>query len=407
MSMINEKFIHESFSFSTDNENEFFDFLKEVDEHTWVWKVKSDKIEVMAVRNDPKCSPPNFPVWRIEPDKTIAKALKINVNGTSKTIAVNERFQPATLRFVKRDSRDSENLLMTFGEDVGGDAFFLSRDAISTLCQRIGYDGGRAVSYLDQASEIAKRLMTVKTLTKAVIKTAKGSARVYAFLSDRYVEKKLSETETLVNEFRKNPKLGRIEFVSGSYNHRYTRILYKLPEYEEKLKEEGISMIPYIEVTNSDTGNASYTVSAAWKMPTSREVFYSARELFKHNSLKTSDKDIVEQTYAQLEHYVTHLKHLKEKPLEIDEKIIEKAIEEVCFGYSPFSKKRLQKVALKKVMELAPEKSTAYDLTEIICQLPELLEKHLAESGHGLCEETYFKLRKTLANTSTLDFKGV
>ena len=403
MSNIDEKFIHERFGFSTNSEEMFFEFLKEVDEHTWIERVSTDQIKVMCVRNDPNCVPPNFPVWSIEPEKPIAKALKLNFKGTAKTIAVNERFEPATIEFPKSNLRDTENLIMK----IGSEAFFLSGNAEATLCQRIGYDGGRNVSDLDKASEIAKRMMTVKASTKAVIKTAEGIGKIHAFLSDKYVEKKLSEIETLVAEFRKNSKLGRLDFVTGSYNHRYTRALYNLREFEGKLKWEGINMIPYIEVTNSDTGNASYTVSAAWKMPTSKEVFYSARELFKHNSLKTSDKDIVDQAYAQLENYATHLKHLKEKPLVIDENIIEKAIDDVCFGYSPFSKKRLKKVVLKKVKDLDPETSTAYDLTEIICQLPELLERHLAEDGHGLCKETYFKLRKTLANTSTLDFKGV
>ena len=402
MSNITEKYIEDRFAFFTNSEKEIYEFMEENDVHTYVERTRTDQISVMVLRDDPDCGPPNIPVWSIEPNRPLARTVKLNVKGAVKTVAINERFQPARIQVPQGDFKINEDFVL----GIGGSAYLLSGNALSTLCQRIDYDGGKTVGGLDKASEIAKRLMTTKATVKAVIKTADGIGKIHAFLSDRYCEKKLSEMEKLIREFRKDQKLGRLEFMSGSYNHRYTRLLYKLPEYEGLLKLDGINMVPYIEITNSDTGNSSYTVSAAWKTQTSHEVFYSSREKFKHNSLKTSDKDIVAMTYAQFEHYVKHLKELKKKPMVIDEKIIDKAIEKVCFEYSPFSKKRLKKAALKKLKELDPEKSTAYDLTEIMCQLPELLEAHLAEKGQTLCDETYFKLRKALANVSTLDIEG-
>ncbi len=416
MSDITEKYIAENFSFSTDDENEFYEFLSLSDEHTKTVSYRTDKATVLAVRKESGYKIHNgesaIPVWKIDPQKQIAVPTEIFINGKKRTVIVNERFQPAAVkhksllsrgdfRFAIDEAVRSEALI--FYIEATNEIYFLSENAVATLCQRIKYDGGRYVPKQDRANEITQRMLRAKAETTAVIKIFNGVGKIYAFLSTKYMRRKLSEIKNLVKEIRKQSHMGKLEFVSGEYNHHYTRALFKFTDFGKVLEQQyGINMTPYIEIMNSDTGNASYTVSPSWKTPSSKEVFYSSRETYLHCASTISDEEIARHVFIEFRQYIRFLIDSKKKPLSISKDLIEKTVENVCEDSISVSVKAKAKNLISDEFRVNGS-YTAYDLVKRLNSLPEIIHDDLSVNGKDLCNETYFKLRKKLAKVATLE----
>lgn len=285
--------------------------------------------------------------------------------------------------------------------------FFVSKDALSTLSQRLGTGCDRFYR-----PGFARDLLIADCLngvSQFVIRSAEGINKIFAFLSEKYTHTPQKFFVDLVNEINRENVMGRCECYGWTIGQEITRLSVVFPDKEQEVaalyRMPGCK--PGIVFETSDVGECALRATAVWIC--NNHHFFTDEVSRRHVAMNEEEmKDFIEECRTNIFDQFNHLpealcrqmmEQITETAADTDLKQIRQNQARIKDAFRKASKelglvkvigKKREKALMEQLaFELDPKCAyTAYDLTQSLISMPERVT--------GISEEMTRALRKAV-----------